>query len=223
MANDKLKTEKLIDKIKKLLALSSSPNESESAAALLKATELLVKNKLKMEDIKDECTIVKEDDLDVVHEIRPWEEELLSGIKKATFTEVIVLDMKSNKTLRLIGRESNVITAKVLYEYLHETIMKKGMLFHDCIDDIESFRLGMVKSIQHNLKQRFAKEKSLEAIKNQIVVVKKGSKEENMDYIEKEYGTTNERDNWYGVDENSYGLGKSIGKKISIDSQLTSE
>ncbi|WP_319478411.1 DUF2786 domain-containing protein [Marispirochaeta aestuarii] len=223
MNNENLKSEKLINKIKKLLALSSSPNESESAAALLKATELLAKNELRIEDIRDECSIIKENVLDVVSIIKPWEEKLISCITKATFTEVLVLHIKSYEHLRIIGRESNVITAKVLYEYLQETIRRKAKLFHECIDDVESFSLGMVESIKGKFEQRLAKEKEKVANKKQIVIIEKGSKKENMDYVKRKYGKTNERDNWYGVDENSYGLGKSIGKKISIDGQLSSE
>ncbi len=85
MNNENLKSENLINKIKKLLALSSSPNESESAAALLKATELLAKNELRIEDIRDECSIIKENVLDVVSIIKPWEEKLIILYNKSNF------------------------------------------------------------------------------------------------------------------------------------------
>lgn len=42
------------EKIKKLLSLATSPNENEAKAALLKAKELMAKNKLNEEDFKDE-------------------------------------------------------------------------------------------------------------------------------------------------------------------------
>ncbi|WP_319561051.1 DUF2786 domain-containing protein [Marispirochaeta sp.] len=220
MNDQQLKTKKLFEKIKKLFALAGSPNESESAAALLKATELLAKHKLTIDEIKDESALVIENVLEVVVEIKPWEEELLSCITNTTFTEILVLHIDGNKHLKLIGREANIITAKFLYEYLHDIIMKKGNLYYECIDDIESFRLGMIESIKNKLKQRLLHERPIETMKYQIAVVKKGCKAENMNYIKREYGKTHMRDNWYGIDENSYGLGKSIGKKISIHSQL---
>ena len=43
--------EKTIDKIKKLLALASSPNEHEAQSALLKAQELLAKHNLTINDV----------------------------------------------------------------------------------------------------------------------------------------------------------------------------
>jgi hypothetical protein len=222
MNDEQLKTKKLIERIKKLFALTESPNESESAAALDKAKELLAKHKLSIDEIKNETALVKEKLLEVVIDIKPWEEELLSCITNTTFTEILVLHIDSNKHLQLIGREANIITAKILYEYLHDIIMKKGNLFHECIDDIESFRLGMIESIKYKLKQRLLHKKSVENMEYQIVVVQKGCKEENMSYINREYGKTNMRDNWYGIDENSYGLGKSIGSKITLNSQLPS-
>lgn len=53
------KEEKSIDKIKKLLALASSPNEHEAQSALLKAQELLAKHNLTMEDVTD-CNITED-------------------------------------------------------------------------------------------------------------------------------------------------------------------
>lgn len=44
------------DKIRKLLALGTSPNENEARAALLKAKELMIRNKLTEEDFKEKNT-----------------------------------------------------------------------------------------------------------------------------------------------------------------------
>lgn len=51
MTNEKL--DKVIDKVRKLLALGSSPNENEAAAAVAKAQELLAAYDLSMESIQD--------------------------------------------------------------------------------------------------------------------------------------------------------------------------
>lgn len=44
------------DKIRKLLSLATSPNENEAKSALLKARELMARNKLTEEDFKDKGT-----------------------------------------------------------------------------------------------------------------------------------------------------------------------
>ena len=44
---------KVIDKIEKLLALSSSSNENEARAAMMKAQELMAKYEIKREQLKE--------------------------------------------------------------------------------------------------------------------------------------------------------------------------
>ncbi len=46
--------ENIKDKIKKLLALATSPNENEAKAAMLKARELMARNKLSEQDFEDQ-------------------------------------------------------------------------------------------------------------------------------------------------------------------------
>lgn len=50
--------ENIKDKIKKLLSLAESPNENEAKAAMLKAKELMAKNKLTDTDLKKESELV---------------------------------------------------------------------------------------------------------------------------------------------------------------------
>ena len=44
---------KVVEKIKKLLALSESSNEHEAKVSLLKAQELLAKHKLSLKEVKE--------------------------------------------------------------------------------------------------------------------------------------------------------------------------
>jgi hypothetical protein len=57
--NDEVETEKLINKVKKLLNLSSSSNKNESELATLKANQLLLKHNLKFYDEKDELHTIE--------------------------------------------------------------------------------------------------------------------------------------------------------------------
>lgn len=54
------------DKIKKLLALAKSPNENEAKAALLKARELMAKNKMSEDDFADKDRELKHELVDAV-------------------------------------------------------------------------------------------------------------------------------------------------------------
>ena len=66
------------DKIAKLLALAESPNEAEAKAALLKARELMAKNKLTPEECKEQKNqkLVKDfTDIQCTAMTNPWAAE----------------------------------------------------------------------------------------------------------------------------------------------------
>ena len=211
---------KAMDRIRKLLALSESPYDAEASLALEKAQVLLIKQGLTISDLLEESKVI-ELSISYGKHIQPWEERLLKCILSATFTEAIQVYDKNEQELIIIGREANVITAKILYEYLHETVKRKAEVFRDSIEDLESFRIGMVDSIRTKFK-----EKAIQHLNKQsdsTNELKHVFLRETEEYIEEHYGTPENKNSWYGVDPNSYGLGKGIGKKISIDQQLSSE
>ena len=211
-------------RILKLLALSQSPNESEAASALTKAKMLLSRYGLNVEDLSNKKdALVNEISIQQENALAPWEEKLLKCILKATYTEVIKLHENDNESLRIIGRRSNIITAQILYDYLKKAIIKRANLFSDSIDDIESFRLGMVESIKLKFEEKAKLEIKHGNCKDLVLTTEDVSKKENMEYIKNSYGNPRISDNWYGVDSNSFGLGKAIGRKICIDGQIECE
>ena len=111
----------IFDKIKKLLALSESPNEAEAASALSKVHVLLARHGLSISDIKtgsrssieEKCILEKK-------RLRNWESALLAAIMKASYTEAV--HKSGEGRVYIIGREINVSAAENLFSYLHQTI-----------------------------------------------------------------------------------------------------
>ena len=217
------KQSKIKDRIRKLLALSKSPHEAEAASALAKAHELLSRYGLGKSDLSSDVSGIVELVVALEAHIKPWEEKLLGSILSATFTEALCVDENNKQKLIVIGREANVVTAKILYEYLHETVERKAEMFCESIEDLESFRMGMVNSIDKKFKDQ--QNDTHDAGKNRdlVVVLENERSEENLQYIRERYGNPDFSDNWHGVDPNSYRLGKAIGRKISINRQLFSK
>ena len=213
-----MKISKIKQKITKLLALSASPNEAEAAAALAKANELLSRHGLDAGDLIDGESPVSESLLDTAESLLPWEERLVACISKATYTDVIKLYGNKPLSLKIIGRRANVITAKILYEYLHEAVGRKARLFESSIDDIPSFCIGMVDSIRQRLNDML--KSAPEGSRELVPVLEKTRTDENMKYIEKTYGKPGSGGNEYIADPNSYGLGKSVGKTIPVTGQI---
>jgi len=211
---------KIKDRIRKLLALSESPNKAEAASALAKANLLLSQEGLSVGDLSSVASNVRNVLLRETDNLTPWEERLLKCITKATATDALKIYNGDKIHIRIIGREPNTISAINYYEYLQKTVEEKSELFNESIGDIESFRIGMVEGINQQIQQKKEVKSALSSSKDVIRNTAAEYKKDNDQYIASEYGNSNISDNWYTVEPNSFHLGKSIGRKISIYDQI---
>lgn len=115
--------EKSINKIKKLLALASSPNEHEAQSALLKAQELLAKHNLSMSDIEVEEQAVEQ-------VVNAKVDASFSKMRWRLYLAVIIADnfrcycwgnTSASKGygvgVTFLGKESDVEVCKTMYIY----------------------------------------------------------------------------------------------------------
>ncbi len=214
----------ILDKIRKLIALSESPNESEAASALSKVHLLLAKHGLSMTDIScddTENTVIEKSILNKKR-LRNWESALLSTIMNATYTEAV--HKPGEGKVCIIGREINVTAAENLFSYLHETIKRISRKYNPVVRHADSFRYGMVVNINERLKALDEKgDEGENQGKNdrQLVVSMAGKTgDENRNYLDETYGTVKKKRINNRVDPESYGLGQKVGNKISLSRQI---
>ncbi|MBN1835123.1 MAG: DUF2786 domain-containing protein [Spirochaetales bacterium] len=208
------------DRVRKLLALSGSPYEAEAASALAKAKDLLSHEGLGLSDLDLDRPGVVELRIVTGPRISPWEKRLLHCILLATYTEALHASEGTEGELILVGREANVLTAKILYDYLHETVRRKADTFRDSIDDLESFRIGMVDSIRRKFQDQEQAVGTSNAREDITAAMAREQARESTDYVQAHYRGASSSNDWYGVDPNSFGLGQGIGRKIRINRQL---
>jgi hypothetical protein len=110
---------KVIDKVKKLLALTDSPYADEAEAAMLKAQELLLKHGLSISDIQ----INEEPAKEVVDEKVlagrskiSWWEKILSGIIGDNF-RCVAYYRRNEPNVYFIGLKEDVEVAKEVLSY----------------------------------------------------------------------------------------------------------
>ena len=96
-------------------------------------------------------------------------------------------------------------------------------MFCESIDDLESFSVGMVNSIDKKFQDQQNDNQDSDKKSDLVVVLENERSEESLQYIREHYGNPDFSESLHGVDPHSYRLGKAIGKKISINRQLFSK
>ena len=151
---------KIVDKIKKLLALSKSPNENEAILAYQMAQELLTKHNISLDDIQVDINILEET-IWLGEEMEEWKFILYSVVAECNYCRLVVTSFNDkNFRYNLIGREHNIIVVKEIRGYLLDTIKRiceekaeelnekyktTGLMLTDLA--FKSVRIGIVKGI----------------------------------------------------------------------------
>ena len=161
MTEDSLK-----EKIKKLLALASSANENEAAAAMGMAQELLIRHKLTMADLPDnevphEEVIKDEDPLFAAGRIHQWKSQLANlfatynNCRLVKYTGARMADGKRGTKLVIFGRPSDIDIVRYLLAYSITTLTNFARI--PCMDEGHSYKqswfLGAVTGIQEKLRE----------------------------------------------------------------------
>lgn len=115
---------KLIEKIKKLLALSESSNENEAKSAMLKAQKLLIKHKLSMIEVKNyklNKSDVKEKITNITFTKAKWKGEL-ADIIADNFGCYCYYKTRGTNIVTFLGRDEDITVCNIVYEYAIDCI-----------------------------------------------------------------------------------------------------
>jgi len=117
--------ETVIDKIKKLLALSSSPNEHESALALERAMKLAAKANIDIRTIKSEDEPLVGRGGHCLHatKLAPWELKLYAEVAGIFGSKTLLSDWNSDQYLSVVGDSQSIEIAEYIAGYLHTTLI----------------------------------------------------------------------------------------------------
>lgn len=149
---------KIVDRIKKLLAMTESrgATEAEAAVAAAKIQEMLEEHGLEMAQIDleggagERRTQGRAGAAGFRRE--RWSETLMRAVAESCFVEPIVLrDGPKVMGFALVGRESAVVSAEVLYDYLSGVVVR---LASQCDGSWSAFRFGCAERLASRLEQR---------------------------------------------------------------------
>jgi hypothetical protein len=153
--------QKIHEKIRKLLALATSSNESEAAEAHKKAHALLREYNLAMEDIKEKPEVAGFNVAKSSREYR-WKTILLNTIAEANYCELLIVRQCGESAYRLFGREHNARAAFVMYEYLVEAVNRiTEAERREWVINSNEFRLGAAMAIADKIHRSMVKEATI--------------------------------------------------------------
>lgn len=220
--NNQIDQEKLINKIRKLFALSRSPNQAEAQAAVNKANDLLVKYNLSLNNIKKKNMAIKEISVKENTTKSTWRIELLISLAKHNLCETLFY-IDKNYEYTVIGRQPNAIIVKEMFQYLEKAIMrisKEKMPINSNRNYREKFRQGMVHGIKDNLnRQTLINNKNSDskaliyaAFENSRLEIQKFLQDRDIEDMSLKFGKANINALYKGFD---------AGKTVNLDKQIT--
>lgn len=186
----------IVEKLRKVLALTTSPVEGEAQAAAGKLQELLTKHNLDIADLEVRGSgkpQVKEEGHDLGKAAFTWKLDLAEGIARYYFCHPMV--DRTRKTVRFVGRPDNVESLQMLYRWLIDQIKrvsgderKKWMEESgEHVDPLRwqvNFGIGAASRLKERLQEKADRER--EDCKIYALVVHHDA--EISDYLEKQYG-----------------------------------
>ena len=120
-------SQRIVERIQKLLALGNSPNEAEAMEAMRKAQELLAQHDLAMSDVENRATgepdepVGKEEVPNGMRTAPAWHGWILSGLAKANNCQ----SYSQGGSFYLIGKPHRVAIVKSLFSYLLDTVERE--------------------------------------------------------------------------------------------------
>lgn len=149
----------VLSKVKKLFALSQSPNESEAALAMEKAHALLKEHNLSINDISQDSkydikeTLVFDGKYD-----SKWKSILLAGTAEANYCTILKARTYDGMARYIVGKEHNAIVAIESYKYLVSVIERLSKKISG--SDRGSYKMGMASILYKRLKSLMIEEES---------------------------------------------------------------
>ncbi|MBI3334043.1 DUF2786 domain-containing protein [Candidatus Pacearchaeota archaeon] len=166
--------EKIIERIMKLLALSSSSNEYEAAAAAAKAQELLLKYNLTTANLHGEGRR-DSDQIIRVHVVAPhpmWLQVLLNGIVNANLCRVCRTHLNGLAVMAVVGEPHNIEVVEYLFSYLAGEISRLAAKVVGSRKYKISWRLGAASTVSRRLREGMEQFRAASPENRALIVVK---------------------------------------------------
>lgn len=218
-------SDKILDKVRKLLALGSSPNEAEAALAIQKAHDLLAAYNLALSDVGPGTDDIHETVLAEGQRLRAWKTHLSLMVARANFCDLLIrkarVDGKVESRVCLVGKLCNCLAARMMIDYLLEAIARMANDYF-AIDRLarESYTQGLAMNLSQRL-NAIVKEDSAPGSAIHALVVSEHGKIQA--YLAAIAGLRQRYLKQSVGDSNSFAQGQRDGDSISLSKQVSGQ
>lgn len=199
-------------RVKKLLALSKSPNENEAALALKKANELMAEHKL---DIGQFSEYTRQAVKDTKRYVR-WRSVLANAVERlyATYHYGNPIDGE----LTFVGEELDAFMSAEMYKYLVKAVLRmtKNNVRKNAKKKFrESYRAGIASRLYDRMEElgqqcSWRNPKELEAAKEKV-----------SNFVKGEVSIVTSQHKWVKANPLAFSRGKNDANGISLSRQMT--
>ena len=212
-------SDKIVDKIRKLLALSKSSNPNEAAIALQKATQLMEEYQIKNIDLIPEQDVTHSDLEEVTGQHYVWAKSLAYACAK--LFDCTTINYPDMRAFRFIGEEQNILCANQLFWHLFRAW--KGMCNTDYKNDKPADRklyrkshgLGFANVIWSRVQELTEKrhENIVKSTGTDLVVVSDAKLNQ---YMEANFKLRKASSRSLTTSSSGYSQGMAAGKKVNL-------
>jgi hypothetical protein len=226
----------IIEKIKKLFALSKSSNPNEAALALERARSLMIQYSIEQSELAvDQIEDIIEIDFAVSSRFNTPSTILSYWIGEAFFVKPLLSKThtgyhKVDNKIKFIGSKSDLAVATYVFSYVLSLMSEKSEEYYKSIKHTKEkwsplgakkvkndFSIGFIDAVCNKLKQlkadhEVAHKYETETL-NALVVVKNDNIKK---YVQEKYGKTKATKSKMSYDKNHYGHGHVEGQKTGI-------
>lgn len=216
---------KPIEKIRKLLALSTSSNEHEAKAALLKAQALMKEFNLSETDVAEKDKTVQENAFGFTFSKRrdPWMFDLCDVIARNFKCKVVFSRLDRTYTAKIVGFQEDTETALLILAYAYDCIQhnivalkkqyKKMYSNKELKQILDGYGLGFARGLSIAFEKQKKEDESLALV---LVIP------EEVETHIKRYKTRNMSGKaLQNISTDGYSQGKRDGEKFNPSSKLT--
>lgn len=213
----------IVDKIRKLLALSKSSNMHEAEMALKKATELMQEYQLSHQDLIPDPEVNHTDLLELTKQHYIWARTLASACAK--LFDCQVLRQTEDRTFRFIGEPGNLEATQAMFWHLFKAwkTMCNADYKRDMPPDRKIYRkshgLGFAGEIYDKVIALTESRKShIKNVTGKDLVVVHNQKVTS--YMETTFKTRPSKTRSLTISSSGYSQGKERGKQINLNSPV---